>query len=214
MSRKLAAVALRLEGPLQSWGYESELSRRTTGMMPTKSAVAGICCASLVYNRGCQEEQVFINAFVRLNMIAIALPNDFSVHRMSDFHTILNTKTAEGKIKNSHMTYRQYLNDSKFGIVLSGDKTVILQIADALKDPVWGVFLGRKCCIPSAPVWAGTFDAEADAIQSLLGSHELAQCRVQQDAAGFEDGQDFLSDVPISFKSTNRQFRPRRIRNQ
>ncbi len=41
-------LALRLEGPLQSWGFDSQYSRRSTGLMPTKSALAGMCCADLV----------------------------------------------------------------------------------------------------------------------------------------------------------------------
>lgn len=32
-----------------------------------------------------------------------------------------NTKTAEGKIKDTHLTYRQYLCDSAFAAVLSGN---------------------------------------------------------------------------------------------
>jgi CRISPR system Cascade subunit CasD len=40
-------LALRLEGPLQSWGFDSQYNRRNTGLMPTKSAIAGMCCAAL-----------------------------------------------------------------------------------------------------------------------------------------------------------------------
>ena len=47
MSSEKACLALRLEGPLQSWGFDSQYSRRSTALMPTRSAIGGMCCAAL-----------------------------------------------------------------------------------------------------------------------------------------------------------------------
>ena len=37
MSSENKYLALRLQGPLQSWGFDSQYNRRNTGLMPTKS---------------------------------------------------------------------------------------------------------------------------------------------------------------------------------
>jgi len=87
-------LAIRLEGALQSWGFDSQYNRRNTGLMPTKSAIAGMCCAALGLSRGSEEEQAFLTEFKKLKMIAIAIPRvdhkekKLQVRRMQDYHTV------------------------------------------------------------------------------------------------------------------------------
>ncbi len=57
MSSDKSFLALRLEGPLQSWGFSSQYNRRGTGLMPTKSAIAGMCCAAKGYERVVQKKK-------------------------------------------------------------------------------------------------------------------------------------------------------------
>ncbi|MBA1446825.1 MAG: CRISPR-associated protein Cas5 [Gammaproteobacteria bacterium] len=73
MSTKTAFLAIRLEGPLQSWGFDSQYNRRNTGLMPTKSAIAGMCCAALGLPRGSDQEKEFLNSFQAIRMTAIAI---------------------------------------------------------------------------------------------------------------------------------------------
>src|SRR3972149_8930204 len=106
MSSDKSFLAILLEGPLQSWGFDSQFNRRNTGLMPTKSAIAGICCAALGYPRGGDEEKKFLLAFASVRMTAIAIPRKDSkktltVRRLQDYHTVQNTKTADGKIKDT-----------------------------------------------------------------------------------------------------------------
>src|SRR3989338_5762747 len=93
-------------------------------------------------------------------MTAIAIARqgkkkDLPVRRLQDYHTVQNTKTAKGDIKDCHIARRQYLTDAAFGILLEGDAVLLGEIAEALADPKWGIWLGRKTCVPSAPVLAG-----------------------------------------------------------
>ena len=159
MSIEAAHLALRLEGPLQSWGFASQFNRRNTGLFPTKSAVLGMCCAALGKARGSEEEKEALERSQRLRFLAIAIPRyldygekrfDLPVRRVTDYHTVQNTKTAEGMIKETHLTYRQYLCDSAFAGVLAGNVELISEFGRALENPVWGIFLGRKACIPTA----------------------------------------------------------------
>ena len=152
MSDNHSFLALRLEGPLQSWGFDSQYNRRNTGLMPTKSAIAGICCAALGCGRGTEQEQEFLAAFTNVRMTAIAIPRTFekkdkqyklAVRRLQDYHTVQNTRRATGAINTDCvLTYRQYLADAAFGVLLEGNADVLGCIADALKNPVWGVVAG------------------------------------------------------------------------
>ncbi|MBW1897396.1 MAG: type I-E CRISPR-associated protein Cas5/CasD, partial [Deltaproteobacteria bacterium] len=173
MSSDKSFLALRLEGPLQSWGFDSQYNRRNTGLMPTKSAIAGMCCAALGLPRGGDKEKVFLASFGMVRMTAIAIPRsgvkkELPVRRLQDYHTVQNTKRASGTInKNCVLTHRQYLTDSAFGVLLNGDEVVLGEIATALADPKWGIWLGRKTCIPSAPVLVG-FKGNWDNVLHLL----------------------------------------------
>ena len=107
---------------------------------------------------------------------------------------------------------RQYLADAAFGVLLEGDASLMHQIAGALANPVWGVWLGRKACIPTAPVLAGvTADRDA-ALRLLIQGKPLMSFARQEEVANFADGRDSLPDMPVSFASDRRVFAPRRVR--
>ncbi len=225
MSSENKYLALRLQGPLQSWGFDSQYNRRNTGLMPTKSALAGMCCAALGFERGSDEERTFLADFAEMRVTAIAIPRmvesnftnatgktKLSVRRLQDYHTVMNTKKADGKTKPCHITHRQYLTDASFGVLIEGNAVLLEQIADALADPKWGLWLGRKTCIPSAPVLAGLRNTRVDALKLLIGEEPLESFTRQEDAESFAEGRDSLPDQPVSFASDRREFAPRRIR--
>jgi CRISPR system Cascade subunit CasD len=225
MSSENKHLALRLQGPLQSWGFDSQFNRRNTGLMPTKSALAGMCCAALGFGRGSTDEQTFLPRFAEVSITTIAIPRvverkfanaagkmALSVRRLQDYHTVQNTRKADGRMKDCHITYRQYLTDASFGVVIEGDAVLLKQIADALSDPKWGIWLGRKTCIPSAPVLAGLYDSRTEALQLLIGEEPLKSFTRQEDAESFAEGRDSLPDQPVSFASDRRIFAPRRVR--
>jgi len=217
MSLHTSFLALRLEGPLQSWGFDSQYNRRNTGLMPTKSAVAGICCAALGYGRGSDQEHDFLVSFTDVRMTAIAIPRkgskkELPVRRLQDYHTVQNTRRASGGLNTDCvLTHRQYLSDASFGVVLEGEASLLKQIADALGNPVWGVWLGRKACIPTAPVCAGLHSDRIEALTALIGDNALDEYTRQIEVNYFADGRDSLPDMPVSFATAQRTFSPRRV---
>lgn len=218
MSSDKSFLALRLEGPLQSWGFGSQYNRRNTGLMPTKSAIAGICCAALGLPRGSDREQEFLSSFGSVRMTAIAIPRqgpkrELPVRRLEDYHTVQNTRRASGSINDDCvLTHRQYLTDAAFGVLLEGGAALLDEIAAGLADPKWGVWLGRKTCIPSAPVFAGLKENWDDALRLLAGEKPLESFTRQEEVENFGEGSDSLSDTPVSFATERRLFSPRRVR--
>ncbi len=223
MSSDTVYLAIRLEGPLQSWGFDSQFDYRKTGLMPTKSGIAGMCCAALGYSRGSKEEEVFLQQFRRVIMIAISIPRThpalegqvLEVRRMRDYHTVAFTRKAGGGIKKSHLTYRYYLQDAAFGLILSEKKVLLEKIAKGLQDPVWGIWLGRKSCIPSTPVFSGLFESEKDCLNVLLGEISIESCTRQIEVSRFGDGNDTLPDQPVCFGSVEheKEYAPRRVKS-
>lgn len=217
MSSDTSFLALQLVGPMQSYGFDSHYNRRNTGLMPTKSAIAGMCCAALGLARGCEAENEFLSAFKGVKMTAIAIPRwknigrSLPVRRLQDYHTVQNTRTAEGKTKDCHITHRQYLTDAAFGVVLEGETSFLKKIADAFIDPVWGVWLGRKTCIPSSPVLVGLKETSSGALHLLIGDCPLDSFTRQVEIECFEEGRDSILDAPVSFAIERRLYAHRRV---
>jgi len=211
MSSEQGYLVLRLSGPLQSWGFDSEHNQRKTALFPTKSAIAGMCCAALGFSRGSAEESGFLEQFRNVRMTAVDLAGN-RTGRLQDFHTVQATMTADGKTKDCHITHRAYLTDAEFAVILEGENPLMERIGAALADPVWGLWLGRKSCIPSAPVFCGLKNSREEALSMAIGEDDLASYAYQEDATSFAEGVDSLQDNAISFDSEKRLFSGRRIR--
>ena len=217
MSSETAWLSLRLEGPLQSWGFDSQYNRRNTSLMPTKSALAGLSCAALGYPRGSEQEERFLGVFRTFQMTSLVIPRkgwkrDLQVQRLHDYHTVQNTKRASGVTNHDCvLTHRYYLTDAAFGVLLEGDEEELKALAKALLDPKWGICLGRKNCIPTAPMLAGLFYSRGEALKALIAEAEEASFTRQVEVQNFADGKDSLPDQPVSFSSVRREFVPRRV---
>ena len=229
MSAETAHLALLLDSPLQSWGSESRFQRRTTGLHPTKSGVIGLVCAAMGLAKGSTEERDMLPKLGELRMSSITIPRqqtnrwtdtteELSVRRLEDFHTVLNTRRASGSMNpDPVVTRRQYLLDARFGLILKGDRGLLEKVAAALHDPVWGIWFGRKSCIPAAPILRGLFATEAEVQRALIGDAPLEAFTTVTDVQRFELGTDSLSDQPVSFGDgqssgpDKRQFAVRRI---
>ena len=233
-----AYLALLLDAPMQSWGFASRFQRRTTGMHPTKSGVIGLICATMGLPKGPGDELLELRA---LKMTSIAIPRqqtnawtgettELAARRLEDFHTVgggydketqrqsIPRKASGGPCDNPTVSHRQYLNDARFGVILAGDRSVLERIAAALQDPTWGVWFGRKSCIPAEPVYRGLFDTELLAQSMLIRERSIEEFTAVTEVENFADGTDSISDQPVSFGDgtssgpDKRQFAVRRIK--
>lgn len=185
--------------------------------------------AALGFPRGSDNAHEFLTKFGMVRMTAIAIPRQGSkrelpVRRMQDYHTVQNTRRASGAINNDCvLTHRQYLTDASFGVLLEGDALLLGEIVTVLADPKWGIWLGRKTCIPSAPLLVGLKEHSAnllqllkenkkDALRLLIGEKPLESFTRQEEVESFAEGLDSLPDSPLSFATERRLFSPRRVR--
>lgn len=222
-----------LEGPLQSWGFDSRYNRRNTLNFPTKSGVIGIICAAL----GEGGKQGYLLAeFASGDMRVFAFPRkegrkpahlpvplqDFQMvgsgYEKDPWQSLLIPKTSEGKKptgnNGSKMTYRHYLQDMAFAVLLEVPAEKASTISDALISPVWDLSLGRKCCVPTEFIYQDTFstweEAATRAKELAAGKSRVLSFRVEQ---GEQEGGDevlTLNDVPLQF-GDDKRYRDRQV---
>ena len=147
-------MMLRLEGVLQSWGESSAWDNRGTASFPTKSGIVGLLACAMGLERGDPE-------IGRLSQVlCVGIRADRSGNVTSDFHTVQGMPriiNAAGKPRsgNTIVSTRWYLQDASFLVVLDLPADWQRRIEDALADPVWSLYLGRKSCVPTRPVFDG-----------------------------------------------------------
>lgn len=146
-------ILLRLEGALQSWGEHSCFDYRDCASMPTKSGIVGIIGCAMGLWRG-SEQLTALSEKIR-----VAVRCDRPGKQNIDFHTV----TADDAILNAQgkkrcktiVTYRTYLQDASFLAAIETDWELAQKIDHAFHEPRWPVYLGRKSCVPSRPVYIG-----------------------------------------------------------
>ncbi len=152
MAEKKTLLILRLEGALQAWGEMSKWDFRDSADFPTKSGVVGLLGCAMGLERGDPQLAELSNN------LRLAVRADRAGLRTVDFQTVTGDplRTAEGKPKaggNTIISRRAYLQDACFTVFLDIQDPWRVRIAEALKTPRWPMYLGRKNCVPSRPVW-------------------------------------------------------------
>lgn len=232
-----ACLALLLDGPMQSWGFTSRFTRRTTALHPTKSGIVGMLAAALGIDKHGSDEAQQLAPLAALTCTTIALPKQRGAHqlpmlRLSDYHTIgggydkkteamKKPRAASGATLDTVLSERHYLLDARFGVLLEGARPLLDEIAAKLRDPKWGIWLGRKCCLPASPILAGVADDRPAALRLLLARIGYAEERAIAsfdhviEGAGAEGlDAEWLNDVPIAYGAPiGERHAPRRIRH-
>jgi len=170
---------------------------------------------------------------------------EIPVQRLVDFHTVGGgyPDTAEGRLnmspvaektksgglkwrtpdKRTVATHRTYLTDARFAAVLTGDAATIGTAADGLADPAWGVWFGRKACLPALPLSPTLAPTAGEALARLLAllsewdereapDPATLDCWEEPEASDPGEGDFFLHDTPLSFK--DRAFAARPVRHR
>jgi|GEM_PF-267786 len=179
-------LLLRLEGPLQSWGGRARWDVRDTGRIPTKSGIIGLLGCALGYPMGDSRLETELDAGLRFGVRTEApgrILEDY--HTVSGFlptaggayrHSGIKTGTSLDKLRSDPdvepatiVSTRFYLEDASFLVGLQETGRVpglLIRCADALRHPAWPLFLGRKSCIPSRPI----FESVTSEFENLEGA--------------------------------------------
>ena len=239
------AFAILLDGPMQSWGCSSRFTRRETEAFPTKSALVGLLAAAAGIDKHGPDEAEKLAPFSALRLTVYRLPRAAGrlVGRLTDFHTVgggydarasafdkmsIPRKASGGASANAVITHRTYLNEARFIAAFEGDAETITTAIRHLENPVWGVWFGRKTCLPAMPLspvhGADTHSAARELIGRIREWEEITRrpsfppvldptdLERWEEPAGnqLQPGDFHLHDQPVTFGQ--REFHSRPVR--
>ena len=155
-------LVFQLYGPMASWGDTAVGEQRPSFAHPSKSAVTGLVAGALGIRRGEEEKQqaLFDNLGLALRVEAQGVPLvDYHTAQVpgrdaKTLHTCRAEELAAPKL-NTILSSRQYRLDALYStcLWLNGPAAgfTLAQIAEALQNPVFTPYLGRKSCPPGLP---------------------------------------------------------------
>ncbi|MFH2064526.1 MAG: type I-E CRISPR-associated protein Cas5/CasD [Pseudomonadota bacterium] len=228
-------ILLWLEAPLQSWGADSKFGRRDTLPFPTKSGVLGLLLCALGAS-GEQKEILARMAAMKQTVISCVAKLDENIKQkretmtplLRDFHmvgsgyderdsweTFLIPKKSDGGKAvggGTKMTFRYYLQNAKFAVILQAPEIDADAFASALQNPVYDLYLGRKNCAPTEFIFQGVFKSMNEALvkaDTIMNEKGLVEDFRVLD--GEHQGNVMtLNDVPIQF-GVHKKYRDRRV---
>jgi CRISPR system Cascade subunit CasD len=209
-------LAFLIDAPLQSWGASSKFQRRETESWPTKSALVGVLAAAFGIDKHAPDEIEKIVLLAALTFSVFRWPKKYPSVRLTDFHTIgggydktdpggklsIPRKAGDGSPFGTVITRRTYLTDARFIALFQGDRQTLESAAAALLDPVWGIWFGRKSCIPAEPLSPVIAASPREALAALLqqlgnDSADPAELEGMTEIPG--SGSFHQSDQPVAF---------------
>ena len=166
-------LILVLESPLMAFGGETIDNLGVIRRFPSASMLTGLLANALGWRRIERERHQRLQN--RLVFAARIDREPAGGVRMTDFQTaaINNTEqswTTRGRPEGrgggtyqNHLRYRDYFADMRVTVALrlepAGDAPTLEILADALENPARPLFIGRKPCLPSAPLYRGRINA-------------------------------------------------------
>lgn len=206
----MTVLLLRLAGPLQAWGDSSRFTRRDTRMFPTKSGVLGLLAAADGRRRTDPIED--------LAQLRFGVRVDQPGTLLRDFQTAINWDSGDSM----PLSYRYYVADAVFVAGVEGDAALLEALADRIRRPRFPLYLGRRSCPVSDPVFLGLSE---ESLEESLRHHEwmaapwfrrrqptVIDLELYVDADGSGDHPvETRRDVPLSFAPERREYGWREI---
>lgn len=170
-------VLLRFDAPLMSFGGVVVDQHNKTDPLPYRAMLTGLIGNALGLTRRDPTELAALQARIRY-----AARRDRKGSLLVDYQTVdfdpLGAMasdlgwTTRGELEErkggeasdgTHIRLRHYLADAIVTVALTLDPTDadpnLGAVSEALRAPARPLFLGRKCCVPSAAVWLGEMTA-------------------------------------------------------
>lgn len=230
MSSSEFHLLLWLEGPLQAWGHDSKFGVRATLNFPTRSGIMGLLCCA----RGAGGEEIeWLAAMQHCGLtVAAYLPAteggkaitpelllcDFQMvgsgyNDNDPWQSLHIPKKSDGNKPSksgSILTYRYYLQDYAFAVLLKLPETKANELITALQNPVWDLYLGRKNCAPTELIYQGCFLDEEKAWQQAehIAATKQRSCAFRVIEGEAEGDIYTLNDVPLCF-GEHKRYRDR-----
>lgn len=150
-------LVFQLHGSMTSWGTSDGEQNRTTGRVPTKSAVMGLLASALGYTRSQEQKHRKLTETLQFGLAVESYGS-----QMRDYHTSMPPEEKAPYLASRRdelkwgtgdpvVTHRAYRMDGFYTVVLSAKNPDpdLNRITEALNKPHFTPYLGRKSCPPS-----------------------------------------------------------------
>ena len=176
----------------QAWATEARTKVRGTQPHPTKSGVLGLVANALGRTWADPiDDLVALRFGVRLDRPGVL---------GTDYQPVRDTRMANGKSKSSEVVFKCYLYDAAFLVALEGAEGLLRSVQDALRQSARQIVLGRRNCLPHAPLWLpdgfypqGTLEQALAHYPALVPVEKHATLRALIDDP---QGSEVFRDVP------------------
>lgn len=174
-------LALRLEAPLMAFGGPAVDQRRPVQRWPARSMLTGLLANALGWQRHEGERlnrlQARLRWAARLNREGTLFTEFQTAQLRHDDEAWTTLGKPEGRAGGKatynapHLRFKDHRADALVHVVLglgaAEESPTLADIDLALRRPARPLFIGRKACLPSAPLAAGWAEG-ADPLQALL----------------------------------------------
>lgn len=182
----MEVLLLRFDAPLMSFGGVAVDQRNPTEQLPYTAMLTGLLANALGLDRREVEAHERLQARLRYaarldrrgEMLVDYQTVDFSQPSMADglgwtTRGVVEQRKGGEASDGTHIRFRQYLADAivtvALGLAPERETPGLGDVATALQRPARPLFLGRRCCLPSAPIYLGAM--EASSLREALESH-------------------------------------------
>jgi len=209
-----STLLLRLAAPMQSWGSSGgKFDHRPTENEPTRSGIIGMLAGALGFDR-----EHSLDSFENLR---IGVRIDQIGKQERDFHMVHRYNPKTKKEESSWVTYRYYLCDAIFLVGIEGEENFLGKIMEALQNPVYPLYLGRRSCPPEGQVVLG-IRTGLGLQQGLKEEPWIAQewykrkktsnfLEIVRDTFEEESATSISRDNPVSFSQKHRKYKLRGV---
>lgn len=180
-------LLLRLQAPLMSFGAPLVDQHGFTLRFPGRAMLAGLLGNALGYAHSdfdkLERLQRGLSYAVRQDRAEVPLL-DFQTVFLGRSHMRQGGWTTWGKAEErggaspeeTHIRYRHYLADAAYTVAIetSADAPSLAVLEQALRTPSRPLFLGRKACLPSAPLLMRPARTQAETVLSAVEQAPLA----------------------------------------
>lgn len=166
---------LRLRAPMAAFGGEIVDAHGVIRNVPAQSMLTGLLANALGWERSMREEHQALQDRI---VFGAVWERDIGLSRMVDYQTARLGKgdrawTTQGvpagrdggasTYNGAHQRWREFHADLRLSIVLRLDleetSPTLDDLSAALRRPARPLFIGRKSCLPSSPIFAGWVEA-------------------------------------------------------
>lgn len=216
-------LILRLYAPMVSWSAPAIGENRPSEDAPAAGNILGLLAAALGIKRDDEAEQLALKNSLRFAVKTISrgtLLRDYHTVQMPESKRGVSYTTRRGELQNKAqvgtlLSSRDYRCDGLWLIAIqtveNGDYD-LPTLQQAIKQPFFPLYFGRKSCPPAAPLaptivqapnWRAAFE---QAIPSLLYSAERAKRQGEEKQwRNSQRREDYLLAVEKDYRNNHRQ---------